>query len=246
MKQITIIMSLAISIFVLSGCNGKGDDKNSGKEECDKKGADWIWNVTEKKCEEAVATKEECDKKGTGWMWDEANKKCNQKTAGLSDKQKCKAKGVDWTWDETDKQCNEENLYMTITIPSASDNDFQVAGNRRYFEYLYFRWSDFQGSPFDSSPGECVKIHKSNLPWLVVGIQYHYVSVRGKGAEDICYNSPDINTPEERVGTIFVDVPMCLVGNYILTQRSNGKPGLLPLLDDAVDVDSCREYLRSS
>ena len=248
MKQIVIMISLA-TVFILSGCNGKGDDKNSGKEECDKKGAGWVWNVTEEKCEVAAATKEDCDKKGAGWVWDEANKKCNQVTAGLSDKEKCNAKGVGWTWDETNKQCNEEDLYMTITIPSESDNDFQIVeghyfddtfGDREYFKYLDFHWSDFRDPKFDSSPGECIKIHKSNLPWLVVGIGYHYISIQGAGAETICYNGKGVG-----VSSIFDDIPRCVLGNYKLAQKWNGRAVLAPL-SDAVDVDSCREYLRSS
>ena len=119
MKQIVIIMSLAISIFVLSGCNSKGDDNadNNGddKKECEVKGAGWVWDFTKKECVAKATTKEDCDAKGAGWLWDEVNKKCNQSTEGLSDKEKCEVKGAGWTWDEVNKKCNPvEEEYITI------------------------------------------------------------------------------------------------------------------------------------
>ena len=115
MKQIVImIMSLAISVFILSGCNGKGDDKNAAKEACDKKGAGWVWDVRNTECVAVATTKEACDKKGAGWVWDESNKKCNQNTEGLSDKQKCEAKGAGWVWNK-DKATNAGEEYKKCT-----------------------------------------------------------------------------------------------------------------------------------
>ena len=115
MKQIAIIMSVVLSVFVLSGCGGK-----DSKEDCDKKGADWVWDVAKKECVAAAKTKEDCDKKGAGWIWDEANKKCNQVTAGLSDKEKCEAKGAGWIWNE-DKATDAGEEYKKCVKDLSAD-----------------------------------------------------------------------------------------------------------------------------
>ena len=118
MKKITIMVSLMFVFFVLSGCGGK--DSKDGKKECDKKGAGWVWNVTEEKCEEAVTTKEDCEAKGAGWVWDETDKKCNQSTVGLSDKEKCEAKGAGWAWNK-DKATGAGEEYKKCTKDLSAD-----------------------------------------------------------------------------------------------------------------------------
>ena len=146
-------MSLAISIFVLSGCNGK-----DGKEECDEKGADWVWDFTKKECVAKATTKEDCDAKGAGWLWDEANQKCNQVTAGLSDKEKCEAKGAGWAWNEdktTDageeyKKCTKD-LSMDCTDPAkplvnidpVDGSFYRMCGSSLYCYQFYGSFYEF-------------------------------------------------------------------------------------------------------
>ena len=191
MKQIAIIMSLVFSVFVLSGCKGK-DDK-SGKEECDKKGVDWVWNVTEEKCEEAAATKEDCDKKGAGWTWDEANKKCNASII-LMTEETCKAKGAGWVWDKVNKQCNS---YMTVSIPDRITNKLgeeitNEVGNAIIIT-VEMTSAFVAGGKVSAGPNECVRIDESGMEELeIVANSYRLCSNKTSGDK----------------------IPPCVVGSY--------------------------------
>ncbi len=114
MKQIAIVMSLVFSVFVLSGCDGKDDDKNADKEACDKKGAGWVWDVVKEECIVDPTNKEDCKDKGEGWLWIEESGKCEQQVAELGDKEKCEAKGAGWIWNE-DKATNAGEEYKKCT-----------------------------------------------------------------------------------------------------------------------------------
>ena len=231
MKQIAVVMSLVLYVFVLSGCNGTGDDKNADKEECDKKGADWIWDVRNTECVVKATTKEDCEAKGVGWLWDEANQRCNQNTAGLGDKEKCEAKGAVWTWDETNQQCN--SAYMSITVPDAAavtivDSNGVEKELRAFvgFTATSSRYS-FSSAIYGEhriNPGECIKVHKSHVPKISVELTgSNYLDV-------LCSPVPG-----------YTDVLPCVVGNYGFVKEKSRSDMLLLELLSGVDVDSCRE-----
>ena len=130
-----------LSVFVLSNCSDK--DSKDGKEECDKKGADWIW--------------------------DEVNKKCSQVTVGLSDKEKCEAKGAGWTWNETSKQC--KTSYMTITVPNTTviDEIKELTFSLYFLDALDV---DAPLDKIPINPGECVKVHNSHVSEITIELIY--------------------------------------------------------------------------
>ncbi len=236
-----MIVGFSLFVFALNGC-GK-----SAKDKCKDKGEGWIWNVEKKECVEAATTKEDCGKKGAGWTWDESSKQCKAVASIANEdmtKEACKAKGEDWIWDETNKQCNQI-VYMTITVPSESDNNFQVTaytqGGINYLkEYsksleLYW-WDNEKGreanvNPVVANPGECVKIHKSNLSTLMVIIQFTFerrdTGFRGSAGDYLCGRGHDVSG--------------CDIGNYKLAQRSSDGRAILEPLSDVVDLGSCRE-----
>ena len=217
MKQIAIVMSLVFSVFVLSGCKGK-DDK-SGKEECDKKGVGWVWNVTEEKCEEAAATKEDCDKKGAGWTWDEANKKCNQVTEGLSLKEKCEAKGAGWTWNE-DKATDAGEEYKKCTkdlSAGCTDPAKPIAIRRNPLEcvapyYVIINSTDRNGlygsdsmPAFSFPEGACVTIDELSFQYysdsLFIRLDYEVRVTLGQQMARVCVTGNDesfVECPSEK------------------------------------------------
>ena len=246
MNKFITAITLTLFVLVLNGCGDKKDGKD-GKEDCDKKGAGWVWEAVKKECVVAPTTEEDCRSKGEGWIWDLENKQCNAPVdsavstteEGMTEKD-CKVKGVGWTWDEASKQCNHiEFSYMTITIPGGfGDSIYATSGTRRSGGSGY--------SPFYAHPGECVKIHKFDVAQLRVTMYFVRPGETGRnhpgdrGLYDLCSNRPNRLTEKQAV-------PPCNLGNYqpIRTDdnrepNTGGRPIVLELLPN-VDVDNCND-----